>query len=503
MNQLKAGAILSYLSITISMLIALIYTPIMIRILGQSEFGLYSLIGSLAAYFSVMDMGLGNAMVRYTARNRVSGTKERESNLNGMFLIFYSIISLITIIVGIVVYNNLHLIFEESLSSSDIKSAKIMIVILIVNFALSFPLSIFNSILKAHERFIVEKVISIIRIVSAPLIILPIIYIGFGAISMVLITTIVNIGCLVFTVYYTYKNLCIKISFGRLEEGLIREVLTYSFFVFLAVIVDQIYWQTDQIILGAVSGTLSVAIYAIAIQFVKLYIQLSTSISGLFLPKVSMLVAQNTSSDELTTLMIRYGRVQFFIVTFILLGFTLFGEYFIRLWAGENYVEAYKVVLIIMVPLTIPLIQNFGLSVLYAMNLQVFRSVMLIFIAIINVIISIPVATEYGLIGVATVTAITLLLGNVFIMNIYYYKKIDINIPQFWKEISSIIVYLLFSLGIGYLINYLIQQNSIFFFIGKIILYSIIHVIILVLFCLNDYEKNLCKSVFRRLGLIK
>src|SRR5699024_6212957 len=98
------------MSIIISMIIALVYTPIMIRLLGQSEFGLYSLIGSLAAYFSVMDMGLGNAMVRFTARNRVVGDDSKAANLNGLFLLFYSIIGLLTVIVGMFVYRNINVI---------------------------------------------------------------------------------------------------------------------------------------------------------------------------------------------------------------------------------------------------------------------------------------------------------------------------------------------------------------------------------------------------------
>src|SRR5699024_5747310 len=208
----------------------------------------------------------GNAMVRYSARNRVVGDTSREANLNGLFLIFYSFIAVITVIVGFIVYNNLHIIFGDTLTKIELKHAKIMIVILIINFSFSFPLSIFNSILKAYEKFVVEKLISIVRIVLSPLMILPIIYIGFGAISMVVITTTVNIGCLLYTAFYSFKKLNVKIKFKKLEYSLVKEILIYSFFVFLSVIVDQIYWQTDQIILGAVSGTVSVAVYAIAIQ---------------------------------------------------------------------------------------------------------------------------------------------------------------------------------------------------------------------------------------------
>lgn len=498
LSQLKAGAVLSYLRIAISMIIALIYTPIMIRILGQSEFGLYSLIGSLAAYFSVMDMGLGNAMVRYTARNRVKGDNNRANKLNGMFLTFYSFVGVITIIVGVIVYQNINIIFENSLSQTELKSAKIMVLVLIVNFSLSFPLSIFNSLLKAYEKFMVEQIISIARIVLSPLIILPIIYLGHGAVSMVIITTIVNIGCLVYSAIYCLKRLNIKITFGKMEKGLVREILGYSFFVFIAVIVDQIYWQTDQIILGAVSGTLSVAVYAIAIQFIKLYMQFSTSISGLFLPKATMMVANDASNEDLTKLMIRYGRVQYLIITLILSGFILFGKTFIEYWAGLNYTNAYYIVLIIMIPLTIPLVQNFGISILYARNLQAFRSGVLIAIAVLNIIVSIPVAKVYGAIGVAYITAITLILGNIIIMNIYYHKKIGLNMLKFWNNIIKITVPIIITLLIGLFINYIIPNNTIPYFVVKVVSYTIIHSTLLYFIVFNQYEKNLITSTFKR-----
>lgn len=63
-NQLKAGVVLNYVSIVLNMVIGLIYTPFMLRKLGQSEYGLYSLAASIIAYLTVLDLGFGNAIVR-------------------------------------------------------------------------------------------------------------------------------------------------------------------------------------------------------------------------------------------------------------------------------------------------------------------------------------------------------------------------------------------------------------------------------------------------------
>lgn len=491
MSQLRSGAILSYLSIFVTILIALLYTPIMIRLLGQSEYGLYSMIGSISAYLSVMDMGLGNAIVRYTARNRARGDKKAESRLNGMFLLLYSIIGLLTILIGIIIYNRLDNIFGEGLTASELEKGKIMVLILISNFALSFPLSIFDSIMLAYERFVVVKIATIVRSLIVPLITLPFLFMGYGSVTMVLITTVVNISCLLFNVYYCFKHMQINFHFGKIDYQLLREIIGYSFFIFLGIIVDQINWNTGQIILGAVSGTVTVAVFAIAMQFIRLYLQFSTAISSLFLPRVSMMIANHASNEELTNIMIKVGRVQYIIMAYILNGYILFGYPFIGIWAGTNYMDAYYMVLIIMIPITIPLIQNIGLSILQAKNLQGFRSIILILIAALNVIISIPLAKSYGGIGVALGIGISYIIGNVIIMNIYYHRRIGINIQLFWRNILTMSIPAVISIIVGYGINFVMPQDSLIFLVYKIVLFSIGYFILMWFYGFNNYEKDL------------
>lgn len=498
LNQLKKGAILSYLSLFTSILVALLYTPIMIRLLGQSEYGLYAMIGSLIAYFSVLDLGLGNAIVRYTSRNRAVGDKQIEAKLNGMFLILYLIIGILTILIGAIIYFYIDDIFTNGLSTSELRKAKIMVIIITINFAFSFPLAIFGSIIQAYERFVIFKLVEIVRILAVPIITLPFLYLGFGSVAMVVIVSVVNIGSLLFNLYYCFKYIKIKFHFGKIDLTLLKEILGYSFFVFLGVIVDQIYWNTDQFILGALVGTVSVAIYAIAMQFINMYKRFSTSISGLFLPRASIMVARKSSNEEITNEMIKYGRIQYTIMAYILTGFILFGRPFINFWAGTNYDTAYIITLIIMIPFTIPLIQNFGISILYAKNLQKFRSLVLILISILNIIITIPLVQKYSGIGAAIGTAISLTLGNTVIMNVYYHKRIGINMIRFWKNILVMTIPVLVSLCLGIGMNYIIDFNKFVLIPIGILLYSLIYALLMWYFALNYYEKQLFLSMVSR-----
>lgn len=501
-NQLKMGAILSYVNILAGLIVGLGYTPVMIRLLGQSEFGLYSLIGSLVAYLSILDMGLGNTIVRYVSRNRTVGDKFFESKLNGLFLVIYSVIGLITLIVGSILYFNIDNMFGATLSADQIERAKIMMILLIFNIAISFPLGVFTSLMQAYERFIFLRIFNIISVLLKPIIALPFLFMGYGAVTLVVTATIVNIACLLTNVYYCFKYLDIHFSKGHFEKAFLYEISGYAFFIFLNAIMDKIYYGTGQFILGIVSGTIQVAIYAIAMQFMNMYMQFSCAISGVLLPKVTMMVANGVKKIELTNLMIKIGRLQYIVIGYILVMFFLVGKEFIYLWAGKDYLSAYIMIFILMISLFIPLIQNAGIAILQAMNLNRYRMTVYVIFAIVNIFTSIILAKIYGGLGCAISTSVAIFISTGLIMNRYYHKRIGIDIPLFWKNIIHMMpsAFILIVLAEIFQINVSLEYSWLYFTI-KVVIYTLIYMILIYLIGMNDYEKNLCRSViFKMIG---
>lgn len=493
-SELKVGAILSYISLGLSSFISILYTPIMLRLLGQSEYGLFNLSNSVIGYLGVLDFGLGNAVVRYTAKYRALDDKENEQNLHGMFIIIYSILALIIIIAGTYLVLNLDKFFSKTLTVKELDRMKLLMAIMIFNLAVSFPFGVFGGIITAYEHFIFPKIISIIRAIINPLVMVFLLLNGYKSIGMTIATTIINILCIVVNLYYCFNVLKIKIKFKSLEFGVLKEISIYSFFIFINMIVDKIYWSTDQFILGAVSGTVAVAIYTVGSTINTYYMNFSTAISGVFLPKVTKMVTQNVNIKELSDLFIKTGRIQYIIMSFILGGFFLVGQEFINIWAGNEYKESFYIALIVMIPFTVPLIQNLGISILQAKNLHKFRSTVYIVIAILNVIGSIPLAKILGGFGAALSTAISMTIGNIIIINIYYYKKIKLDIPLFWKNIVLMSMPVLMSIIVSKLI---ISFISISGYLGIVIkggIFSIIFGILMWIIGMNDYEKKLFRG---------
>lgn len=189
MNQLKIGAVLSYISIFLTNIIALLYTPYLLRMLGQSEYGLYSLVASVIAYLTVLDLGFGNAIVRYTAKYRVENRQEEQYEMFGMFLILYIGIGVFALLIGLGLYFNVDTLFSSSMDYDEIRKIQIMMLLMTLNLAITFPFSLFGSIITAYEDFIFQKLINIARIILNPLVMVVMLNMGYKAIGMVVVTT--------------------------------------------------------------------------------------------------------------------------------------------------------------------------------------------------------------------------------------------------------------------------------------------------------------------------
>jgi len=490
-SQLKAGAVLSFVALFLNSAISILYTPIMLKLIGPSEYGLYSLATSTVGFVGVLNFGLGNALIRYTAKYKVLKDEEGCSRLYGMFFLMYGVLGAIALIVGIILTLNSHTAFSHSLSLNEVQKLKYLMGILTLNISTGIGFGIFSVIILAQEKFIFQKMIGILNSIVNPIIMLPLLLMGHDSVSIVIVATVLNFITILINMYYCFKVLKIKIIFDKFEIKLFKEITVFSFFIFLNLIIDKIYWSTDQIILGIYSGTLAVSIYSIGASFSGYFSGFAASISNVFLSKITGMVTKEVSDEELSDLFIRIGRIQYIVISFALSGFIVFGQEFINLWVGENYSKSFYIALLIVVPMIISLIQSIGGVILQAKNMQKFKTTVNFVIAIGNVLLSIIFVQWWGAIGCAIATAIAYTIGNIIIMNIYYWKKIHINIPRFWKNILLMSVPFIASLAIGVKINNLILTNTWFVLFIKISVFSVVYILLMWYIGMNKLEKEL------------
>ena len=471
-NQLKIGVMLSYVSMIVQNIITIVYTPVMLRLLGQNEYGLYQLVYSVVSYLGLLNFGFGSAYVRFYSRYRVKDDQEGIAKLNGMFMIVFTVIAMIALLAGGILVSNVNNLFSKSLTVSEIDTA----------------------------CYFFQRVISLLQTILNPFITLPLLLMGYKSVSLVVVTTILTVSKFIINYWYCTKKLKLKFIFKNTPISLLKEIGVFSFYIFINMIVDQINWSVDKFILGIFGGTTAVAIYAVGGQINTMYMSLSSSISSVFIPRVNKIVAMDENNNkELTELFTKVGRIQFIILAMVIGGFIVIGQYFINVWAGNDYNNAYYVALLLIVPVTVPLIQNLGIEIQRAKNMHKFRSIVYFFIAIGNVFMSIPLVQLFGEIGAALGTCLTMVLGNIILMNWYYQVKIKMDMKYFWKQISMlmpcVIVTVLLSLGL----SKILVVNSIIHFLIIGIFYVCVYVMCLFTFGMNTYEKNLIRGPINKI----
>ncbi len=491
MNERKLGIVLSYMSTGIQALVGLIYLPMLFHYLTPAQYGIYQLMGSAIAYLSIMEFGLANTTTRYISRAlAINNTKEMNTIIATSHTI-YCIVSVVLFFFGLVFYFCIDNIYSHTLSINELGVAKQIYMIMLINVAVLIQSNIFTSVINAHERFLFLRGLNLLQVIIQPLLVWGLLAWHSNVLNIALAQTICLWAVVGINYWYCKRNLHLSFHLQLTYTPFFKELIGFSIFVFLHMLIDQIYWRSGQLILGAVIGPIAVAIYAIAMQVAMFVSFMPTTMGGVFLPKLSASIATQQGLNSINSLFCKLGRLQFMLFMLLLIGFIFLGKIFLLLWIGHGYELVYWLVLIIMVGYLFDVTQSVGIPTLQAMKKHAFRAYVYVVMAVLNITLAIPLAKLYGEIGCATSTAICLWLGPGIAMN-WYYWYLGIDIKTFFMHIAKLIVPVSISALVTWLIFMCLPLKTEWFnFIWHGILLILVYAIIMWCLACNAYEKNL------------
>lgn len=490
-NQRKAGAVLTYVYIILSNTISLLYTPFALRMLGQSQYGLFGTAGSFTSYLSLLSLGIGGAYIRWNTKYRAENDVEGERRLNGLFFTIFSIISLVTLIVGIGLLLLAPYIFGGSFTDSELHDLLILIFLSVLNMSITFFMTPILGCIQSYEQFLILRIVGLSTTVVSPIINIIALVNGGKAVVLQIISLVISI--ISFIIYYVYAVKVIKMRFifSGFTKSLLKEILLFSSYLLMNTIANLISDTTDSVILAVVAGTSAVSIYTIGHSFQNYFSQLSTAVSGVFATKVNMLVAKENDNDVLTELMTKIGRIQFYITSLIIIGFISLGRQFIMLWAGKEYENSYIIAILLLFACYIPFFQNIGIEIQKAKNKHKARTIVYFAVAIVNIGLTIPFAIMWKGVGAVFATFLCCVFGQVLFMNIYYHKVIGLNMIYFWKNIFKIIPSFIPTIMLCIAINMFVMINNFWTILLFAVIIIIVYVVSIWLFSMNTYEKEL------------
>jgi O-antigen/teichoic acid export membrane protein len=151
-----------------------------------------------------------------------------------------------------------------------------------------------------------------------------------------------------------------------------------------------------------------------------------------------------------------------------------------------------------------PNVQMMGYEILRAKNMHRFSALVYAAVAIANAIISIPLCMWLEGLGAAIGTMIATFVGNVLIINWYYYRYVGLNIPRFWKKIFQLLPSMAVPLLAAIAIAIWAPVNG---YLGVVLwgaAFVAVYAFFLWFFGMNRYERDLIagpvRKILRRFG---
>ncbi len=458
MNELKIGAFINYVSIIVRLGTSFLITPFIISSLGINEYGIFMLSNMILSWLALTDLGLGATVNKYVATYHARKESNKESHFLGQTIILFSVLGCLTFMLGMGAYAYLEIIFPE-ITAEQMGILKTLYLLTLGNLVLSFPLKPISSVPGAHLKFIVPGLVNLsLSLLNALLTVLLLNY-GFKSIALTVLQVTIGVFGLIWGLYYTVKRMGVKIIFHKMDLVLYREMFSFSFWMMLNQLMDLFYWRAGAPILGRFSTMEAVAVYTLGTSLAGYFMTASSALSNVIAPKLMHMVALQATKEDLTNVMIRVGRLQSFVLAIIVSCFIILGDSFLQLWVGESMGNQVNLVwmgaCLVILPLLIPLTQNAGLAILQALNIHKGRAIILFYTSLTCVVVGAILSYFYGALGMFIGTSVSLILGQVILINIYYSRKAGLQIFRFIKETYFL---LLFPFSIVILSGILLQK---------------------------------------------
>lgn len=431
-SQVKIGAILSYGAIAFNLIAGLLYTPWMVSVIGDNQYGLYTLAISVVTIF-LNDFGIGSAVSRFLSKYLATNDYEKASSFLGLS---YQIFTLLAVAMGVIlfcVYINIDFIYA-SLSSDEIDVLRTLFIVIACYSVCSFPFMPQNGILISNERFIFLKACNLLQKMTTVGLIVFALLAGLDVIAMVLANAVGQAIFIFVKYFYIKKVIQLKPVFSAVSIGKLKEVFLYSGWVTLSEIAQRFIFSIMPSILGIVLGSVEIAIFGLAASLEGYLYTVGDALNGLFMPRIATYSIRDDKDDLYLSLMIKVGRIQICIVGFIVICFASIGLDFVNCWLGEGYDLVYWCALCFFVPALTYAPQAVALQIVLIENRVREKALLYVAMAIVNIVLGVALSVCFGVVGSAIAVLVAYLVRNIGLDYIYS-QKLGIRMGLFYRRV--------------------------------------------------------------------
>jgi O-antigen/teichoic acid export membrane protein len=494
------GIYLNYLYLFVGLILSFLLTPIILRYLGQTAYGLWVVFGSVVGYFGLLDFGINTATIKYTAEYRARNEQENVNKYISTILVVFIFIGVFIIVVCFGLTPFIPSLFN--IPKDLIPLGQIAFLIMGLNVALGLLGATFGNMIYGYQRVDVWKIFGIIQAIANASFAIIFLRLGFGLIGVVVASlSSVLILIILYLLFIHYSNYAIVIHPKLANVNMLKKIAPYSIRSFVLSLTSQVLYYTDNIVIGIFLGASLVTIYSIAYKLCFFATYMFSIITQTIFPTFTRLYTIE-DIDGLESLYLKTVKISVVIMVPIGLFLGFFGRSFINLWVGEENFVGINVLLVL---ISMDFLHSFGtpaglLLQAVGKNKAFMFSEMLN--SSLNLLLSIILVKRIGLVGVALGTLIASACTSSWIVPLLACKYTRVPVKRYL--LSGILPPLLAGIPVAAITWLFIQDflpNDNFFYLGlKGILIVVIYLAIYFTFVATNEERRTYFGSLQKLG---
>lgn len=405
---------MDYLALGVDLLVGVVMLPFNVAHLGQSTYGLWVLVASVTMYFSMLDLGYGVAQVKFASEYRARRDSEGLNQIMSSLFFAFCGIGLAAFLIGGLLAFNLPRFFNVTPAQAD--TGRQVLLIISGYVALGFPASVFGGVVNGFQRHYLNGFVSIATTILVASVNVLVLVAGYGLVELVAATTIIralsHAGYAV-NAYRAYPGL--RIRFSNVRVARLREVTGFSAFILIIDLANKLNYSTDAIVIGAFMTTAAIAVWAVAQRIIEAVQMLTGQLNGAMFPLI-VDTATLGQKDRLRRLFVQGSRISLAMVIPIATGLSLLAEPLVLAWVGPDFIGSVPVIQILAIVVATRVGNSTATTLLKGSGHHKLLAMSNLAIAILNLVLSLALVRQMGLIGVALGTLIPMAFVSVFVL---------------------------------------------------------------------------------------
>ena len=430
-RQLLRNAASNYGRMAISMVIALLMTPLVLHKLGVEGYGLWALSLTIAGYFSLTDLGVTSAAIRYISHYRALQDWEGLNRTIGATLIFYIGMSVVSLAIGVAVAFLAPHLFHVSPANA------LVLRLLVFNIGLGAALGFFTVLpvqcVIAAQRLDALNLWQLgVQLLTTALTLAGL-WVGFG----VLFLSVLQLLSMVFNGLIGYvlsRRYLPQAHFRpRWDKSQGKMLVSFASLAALISIAGRVIYYTDTLVIATFLSVAAVAAYAIALKFVEMM----RGLVGAGMGALGTFVSEQNALDNKTALaqMWSEGTKWSLVITLPATAFlALLGPEVITAWVGPAYAYAGLVMAWLAIGQVFDQAQSSAFQVLMNTGRHKILGLLMLAEGVCNLTLSIWLIHVYGILGVAIGTALPLIVRCVFFYPAFMPRVTGLRLADYVRQ---------------------------------------------------------------------